>query len=267
MQGTPYCIRSPFRLTRAEKQRRRQDEREYGPIYTSDDDDTNLETWHFPGGIVEFSTSTGRVSAWENKDGSLKAQAKWPQRDTGWTGSDFFTLGSTMADVMKVQGKPISKSKDPGDIEVWHYGRFSNVGFKSGRVLAWTNIGEDLKVRATPGPNVTTETLISLGSHKDDVARLQGTPQSIGAYRGPGGIGDSEFWSFNGGTIHFSSSGHVTDWENKDGSLKVRGIRPDPKLAAEFRSTIPKAQGQGCGSLLSSLVLIAVVAVSALLLA
>ena len=124
-------------------------------------------------------------------------------------------------------------------------------GSSWGRVLAWTNIGQDLKVRATPGSNVTTETLFSLGSHKDDVARLQGTPQSISAYRGPGGIGDFEFWSFDGGTIHFSSSGHVTNWENKDGSLKVRGIRPDPKLAAEFRSNIPKAQGQGCGSLLA----------------
>ena len=52
------------------------------------------ETWHFPGGTVEFSISTGRVTAWDNKDGSLKAQKGQSYQDTQWTGDDYFTLGA-----------------------------------------------------------------------------------------------------------------------------------------------------------------------------
>ena len=233
------------------------------------------EIWRFSGGIIEFFVPTGRVTAWDNQDGSLKAQAMWEDHDAKWTGDDFFTLGSTQRDVKKVQGEPTSKSKDPLGTEKWHYGAFSKmaplvskVEFKSGRVLAWSNSNGDLKVRLVPGPKVTSKPLLSLGSHKDDVVRLQGTPRSITAYRAPSGMpGGFEFWSFGGGSVHFSSSGRVIDWENNVGSIKVLGIRPDPELAENLRSADRAMTAQGCGSLMSILGLFTAAAIAAMFLA
>ena len=231
------------------------------------------EIWRFSGGIIEFFVPTGRVTAWDNQDGSLKAQAMWEDHDAKWTGDDFFTLGSTQRDVKKVQGEPISKSKDPLGTEKWHYGAFSKmaplvskVEFKSGRVLAWSNSNGDLKVRLVPGPKVTSKPLLSLGSHKDDVVRLQGTPRSITAYRAPSGMpGGFEIWHFNGGHIDFSSSGHVIDYENRDGSLKVQGIRPETKPSECRGSSAPAAQG--CGGLMLVLGLFTAAAIAAMFLA
>ena len=180
------------------------------------------ETWHFSGGTVEFSVSTGRVAAWDNKDGSLKAQRQWPEYEAGLTGTDFFTIGSSKAEVRKIQGNPISTSKWIEGSELWNYSNISSIEFKSAKVQAWTNIGGSLKVRLVPGPNATTSRLFSLGSHKDDVARLQKTPPfSIHIANG------RETWLFSGGSVDFSiSSGRVIFYENTDGSLKCQGIRP-----------------------------------------
>ncbi len=182
------------------------------------------ETWHFSGGTVEFSISTGRVTAWDNKDGSLKAQRQWPEYEAGLTGTNFFATGSGKPEVIKIQGKPISTEKWIEGSERWDYGNRNEVEFKSGRVQAWTNIDGSLKVRLVPDPNATTSRLFSLGSHKDDVARLQKTPPlSIHISR----TADRETWLFSGGSVDFSiSSGRVIFYENIDGSLKCQGIRP-----------------------------------------
>ena len=56
------------------------------------------------------------------------------------------------------------------------------------------------------------------------VARLQGQPQS----KSPRDILGEEDWRYPGGTVKFhSTSGKVIYWENRDGSLKAKGIRPD----------------------------------------
>ena len=54
---------------------------DYDPISTSGDDDSDLETWRFSGGTVEFSVSTGRVTAFDNKDGSLKVHGESPETE------------------------------------------------------------------------------------------------------------------------------------------------------------------------------------------
>ncbi len=248
LQGTPFRVSAPFRRTRTAIREERRLNRELGikPDEEGKDGESDRQTWYFRGGTVEFSFSTGRVTSFDNKDGSLKVQRRWPERDIEWTGDDFFTLRSTQREVKRVQGEPISKSKMPLGTEVWHYGRFSEVEFKSGRVLAWSNIGAGLKVRLVPGPNVTSRPLFKLGSHKDDVVRLQGTPHSINAYRSRSGIGNYEFWSSSGGTVHFSSSDRVIDWENQDSSLKVRGIRPDRKPGETSNTGAYVGRGSSC---------------------
>ena len=226
------------------------------------------ETWHFFGGTVEFSISTGRVTAWQNKvaashNSSLKAQIKRPERDPEWAAGDFFTLGSLKRDVQRIQGRPTKTTKSVGTLpEEWHYGNLDKVRFKSGRVVGWSNISRNLKVRLIPGPSVTSSSFFSLGSPKDDVTKLQGTPYSIQVMV----RFDDETWLFSGGRVKFSfSSGRVIDWENTDGSLKVRGIRPQTRSheagspTQRAGSPTPSIETQGGGCLIAVLGMAAVV--------
>ena len=217
------------------------------------------EIWTYPGGTVELSLSTGRVTAHDNKDGSLKTQKEQLYQEAEWTGDDFFTLGSSKREVQRIQGKPIRTSKWIEGAEIWDYGNNNQIEFRSGRVQAWTNIGRYLKVRLVPGPTVTSRPSFSIGSHRDDVARLQESPPfSIHFHR----TLDHETWLFSGGSIHFSiSSGKVIYYEDKDGSLRGEGIRPSisredalEKLREEARSANEKAGtrlGIGCAGLIT----------------
>ena len=67
----------------------------------------------------------------------------------------------------------------------WQYGA-SSVKFstRANEVLEWTNHG-NLRVYVAPGLNTTTGSHFTLGSHKDDVLRVQGTPDSISRYDTP----------------------------------------------------------------------------------
>lgn len=285
LQGTPYRVTVPTPRTaaaiREEREHRkymRELDRELGKSPNPEDsepvgkfsegDHPDRETWHFTGGIVEFSIKTGRVTAWETRDGTLKVQQ--PERDVEWTGEEYFTLGSNESTVKRVQGEPASKTKEPIGTEIWHYGPFNEVEFMGGRVLGWSNIGGDLKVRVEPGPNITSSPIFSLGAHKDDVVRLQGTPESVSASKGYRGIGSWEFWSYGMASVDFSSTGIVTDWSNPEGALKAQGIRPDPQQVQRLAERLRREQAsaaQGCGSLLTMLPLFALVAASVALLA
>ena len=188
------------------------------------------ERWHYPGGVVEFSISTGRVTAWENRDGSLKAWRARENRETrtfppnAKPGISFFTLGSNEDEVRRIQGEPLGKEKMAFGLYQWDYGDHCWVVFGGWKVRGWSNIGRRLKVGLVPGPNATSAGFFSVGSHKDDVARLQPAPPwSVDIFD----VGNRETWMFNGGQVYFSlSTGRVIFYENNDGTLRVQGIRP-----------------------------------------
>ena len=86
-------------------------------------------------------------------------------------------------DVARIQGPPDSTHCiDTFEGESWGYdsgNTFCSISFNlAGRVEGWFNRG-DLKVRMVPGPNSTTPSSFSINSHKDDVARLEGTPYRV----------------------------------------------------------------------------------------
>jgi len=67
-----------------------------------------------------------------------------------------------------------------------------------------------------PGNNTTTATFITLGSHKDDVIRIQGTPTKIEEFLGT----DRWYYGDNITRIEFSAADDtVTAWDNYNGSL------------------------------------------------
>ena len=131
-----------------------------------------------------------------------------------------FTLGSTQADVRRVQGLPtvIERLHSLG-VEIWTYGA-STVRFSSDslRVIGWENPGRALHVTVTPGPNVTTSSTFGAGSHRDDVARLMGTPTAIREDRAHGTMS----WRYGQSAVTFSSADQrVLDSSDRGGNLRV----------------------------------------------
>jgi uncharacterized protein YfaP (DUF2135 family) len=85
------------------------------------------------------------------------------------------------------------------------------------QVLEWDNNG-NLKVRLSPGNQTTTSSRFTLGSHEDDVLRLQGTPSDIDRYNASG----YEIWYFGSSTVKIDArTRRVTEWDN-NGNLKVQ---------------------------------------------
>lgn len=151
---------------------------------------------------------------------------------TGYgTGVGFITLGSTKEDVLRIQGMPTDIEAQPGDgSELWVFGvpsstNFGSIefGLTSGRVCGWNNFNSGLRIRLVPGPNVTSYNFFEEGDHRDEVARLQGTPKVVFVNE----VLDAEMWVFSdNSTVLFShSTGLVGYWENH-GTLKARTPQP-----------------------------------------
>ena len=93
-----------------------------------------------------------------------------------------------------------------------YYGT-SNVKIVGSRVRSWSDNG-NLKVRLVAGRNTSASSYFTVGSHVDDVIRLQGTPSDI--------IG-----SITRGTLYYGTSNvkiegsRVRSWSD-NGNLKVR---------------------------------------------
>ena len=148
-----------------------------------------------------------------------------PRNPTG-----YFTLGSSKSDVADIHGPPSDVSIDQYfRAEVWHYGSDDTIEFdvNSGKVQGWSNIRRNLRIKLVPGPNVTGLDYFTIGAHRDEVARLHGTPVMIMASQEL----DREIWAYDGAeltaAIGFSfSTGRVNHWESDDSNLKARRQSP-----------------------------------------
>lgn len=150
-------------------------------------------------------------------------QASRPQSGTPRNPTGYFTLGSTKSDVADIHGPPRDVSIDQAiREEVWHYGSDDTIEFDldTGRVQGWSNIRGNLRIRLIPGPNLTSADFFVTGDHRDQVARLQGTPPVIVTRQEL----NREVWIYSGSNhVEFIFSiGRVINWENGDGTLKVR---------------------------------------------
>ncbi len=131
-------------------------------------------------GLSEVRFQDGRVVGYDNFDGRLRVTISPAGGSTG-TGSsaDFFTLGSTKDEVLRVQGVPTGVRGS-----LWHYG-FSSVRFSEDRVAAYDNSFGNLKVRLAPSREYMEKTagrapsFFTIGSSADEVLAVQGTPSSV----------------------------------------------------------------------------------------
>lgn len=118
----------------------------------------------------------------------------------------YFSLGSSQDDVLRVQGVP-----DKIHSQTWIYG-LSEVHFKDHRVDRYNNFDGTLKVRLLPlQPAAKVPAFFTLGSTKNEVIAIQGTPTRI--------LGRTWYYGFS--TIRFKD-GRVKGFDNFFGNLKIR---------------------------------------------
>lgn len=177
----------------------------------------DYEVWHYGSASVDISIRGGRVIKWTNAGGRLKVTMI---SGAGATTATSFTQGSSKDDVIRLQGTPddIDHYEALG-YEVWHYGSASvDISIPGGRVTKWSNAGSRLKVTMAPGARATTASSFTQGSSKDDVVRLQGTPDGIDRYEALG----YEVWHYGSASVDISTrDGRVLKWSNTSGRLKV----------------------------------------------
>ena len=144
----------------------------------------------------------GHVSSWNQGYTSLKAKLV-PAKYTPNKG--YFTVGSTKDEVITVQGTPDSFSEG-----TFNYGS-SRVYFRNGRVSSWNQGYTSLKAKLVPAKYTPNKGYFTVGSTKDEVITVQGTPDS-----------------FSEGTFNYGSSrvyfrnGRVSSWNQGYTSLKVK---------------------------------------------
>lgn len=172
---------------------------------------SSYEIWDYDYSSIKISTRSENVLAWDNR-GNLKIKML---RGHNTTTSRGFSQGSHKDDVLRLQGTPDEISQY-SSYEIWDYGYSSvNISTQTDKVLEWDNEG-DLKIQQNPGHYITDRKSFNQGSHKDDVLRLQGTPDEISQYS------SYEIWDYGYSSVKISSrSKKVMEWENT-GNLKVR---------------------------------------------
>jgi serine/threonine protein kinase len=131
----------------------------------------------------------------------------------------YFTLGSSKEEVLAIQGTPTSIISGGGFIgDTWSYG-FSSVSFtKDGAVKGYSNISGNLHVTIETTHAENGGSYFTLGSSKEKVLAIQGTPTSI--ISGEGFIGDT--WSYDFSSVSFTKDGAVKGYSNISDNLHVR---------------------------------------------
>ena len=125
----------------------------------------------------------------------------------------YFTVGSTKAEVLAVQGPPTL-----AEAHLWEYGG-SRVYFRHDKVTRWEVWPRfPLKVRLLPATSVDTmPPYFTVGSTKDEVLHIQGTPSRF----------TERVWDYGPSRVYFDGD-RVMRWHEWRGSpLKARRLLTD----------------------------------------
>lgn len=137
---------------------------------------TTYATYYYGTDYLTIALPANRVTGWSNQKGTLLLHMI-PGSNT--TTASTITLGTTLDDVIKIQGTP-KRILDNGSTASYYYGTdYITVSTLAKKVTAWYNVGGALYVHMVAGGNTTSATKIALGSTVDDVIKIQGTPTVI----------------------------------------------------------------------------------------
>ena len=133
----------------------------------------------------------------------------------------YFTVGSTKDEVLAVQGRPTSFSETQ-----WAYG-LSHVSFQNGRVSSWyVSPINSLRARMMPDSEADATMArvrgyFTVGSTKDEVLGVQGTPTSFS---------DAQ-WTYGLSHVSFQNGRVVSWYVSPVNSLHVRMVASDGSAA------------------------------------
>jgi DnaJ-like protein len=106
------------------------------------------------------------------------------------------SAGATLGEVYAIQGIPTQTQGD-----TWHYGK-SSIRFAQGKVVSWTQHPDNPLRIARDQPIELHEGVFDIGSSKDEVRSIQGTP-----------VTESEaVWDYGPSRVYFENN-RVVRWE------------------------------------------------------
>ncbi len=165
---------------------------------------TRFSDTHWSYGLSSVEFSNGTVAGWNDSPlNPLKARLLPTDQaeSTAARARGYFTVGSTKDDVVGVQGTPTRFSDTH-----WTYG-LSSVEFSAGTVTGWNDSPlNPLRARLLPADQAGSNAAkargyLTVGSTKDEVIGVQGTPSRF----------SDTHWTYGLSSIEFQN-GQVTTW-------------------------------------------------------
>lgn len=130
-----------------------------------------------------------------------------------------WSVGSRRIDILRIQGQPTNEARyDSLCQEVMYYGK-SMVEFSNGAVVQYEDVDKNLKVAPENAASPVAERhafVWTLGSPREEVFRVQGTPDRVTRYDSL----QQETLYYNNSLIELTDN-VVTGYSNLDGTLKV----------------------------------------------
>ena len=196
--------------------------------------ESGCEYWEYGTSTVAIDAKSRYVTGWSNEGGTLRVQLVPGDNATTTTK---FTRGSHEDDVIRLQGTPTAIKLDSKTAcENWEYGHSTVcIDAISRHVTRWWNKDGILQVRLVPGDSTTVDTVFDIGSHQDDVLRLQGTPTGIKLdpdlpRREEWLSCEGEGWYYGNSIVIIDDNTSVGGWWNTDGNLRIEDLVPGDNL-------------------------------------
>ncbi len=163
-----------------------------------------------------------KIAEYQNNFQYAEGQSKAAPKQS--VGDNLWGVGSRRALVIKIQGEPISIDRyDAICKEVLYYDK-SQVELNNGIVVNYEDFDHKLKAvpPGTPLPKPTNSTTWDLGSTKEAVFKIQGTPTRVVNYD----YSERETLYYGGSTVEIAKQ-QVIGYRNEGGNLRVRTVPID----------------------------------------
>ncbi len=147
-----------------------------------------------------------------------------------------WTLGSPSTAVARAEGRPdfVERLVSLG-YEVWHYDRgWVRLSYSDDRVVAWSSPDKALHAELRAGADTSREATFGVGSSRDDVVRLQGTPSALEPNAQYGIV----VLRYGSASVRIAATdSRVMGWDDPAHALRTRNTDWDAR--AENRNQLP----------------------------
>jgi hypothetical protein len=138
------------------------------------------EVLYYDSSTVEFNN--GIAIDYDNLGNNLRVSVDAPPAERSQTQNSFWTLGSSREEVFRVQGTPTQISQlETSGREILYYGS-SSVELQNGSVTEYNNLENNLRVFIEAPATQDADSSWGLGSNREEVFRVQGTPTQVVQY-------------------------------------------------------------------------------------